>query len=193
MIDVSTYYQLHASVDGRSRLFNADDAFAFDNDNDYTATTGKDPWPTFISVTEESIDPGCVLMVPPTIVGFNMGARSWGKSAIASLVHRYYSHPLTNSYLAWLHVDGISEVTWNDSAFDSLVLDEASKRMLDALINSQSHSSDSSDLVDIVKGKGQGLTILLHGAPGTGKTLTVERSVQFRRFGERTSDNRKRF
>jgi hypothetical protein len=85
MIDVSTYYQLHASDDDRSRLFNADDAFALDGDNDYSTTLGKDPWPTFISVTQTSIDPECVLMVPPTIVGFNMGARSWGESAMALL------------------------------------------------------------------------------------------------------------
>lgn len=28
---------------------------------------------------------------------------------------------------------------------------------------------------DIIKGKGTGLILLLHGSPGTGKTLTAER------------------
>lgn len=30
---------------------------------------------------------------------------------------------------------------------------------------------------DIIAGKGNGLIILLHGSPGTGKTLTAERFV----------------
>jgi Cdc6-like AAA superfamily ATPase len=68
-------------------------------------------------------------------------------------------------------------VTWNESAFETLVLDRDKKKLIDALVTSQSQSAGSSDFVDIVKGKGQGLTILLHGAPGTGKTLTVERLV----------------
>jgi Cdc6-like AAA superfamily ATPase len=68
-------------------------------------------------------------------------------------------------------------VTWNDSAFEYLVLDLDTKKLIDALVSSQSRSSGGSDFADIVKGKGRGLTVLLHGPPGTGKTLTVERSV----------------
>lgn len=37
----------------------------------------------------------------------------------------------------------------------------------------QSHGSESTD-IDLVRGKGLGLVILLHGAPGVGKTSTVE-------------------
>jgi ATP-dependent 26S proteasome regulatory subunit len=33
---------------------------------------------------------------------------------------------------------------------------------------------------DIIRGKGNGLIILLHGSPGTGKTLTAERFVSKR-------------
>jgi hypothetical protein len=80
MIDVSTYYQVHGLDEDFSRSFHADDAFALDMSNDSSATLRNDPWPAQISVTQKTIDPDCVLMVPPTIVGFNMSARSWGKS-----------------------------------------------------------------------------------------------------------------
>lgn len=46
--------------------------------------------------------------------------------------------------------------------------------MIYALINVQ---KSAGTLNDIIAGKGNGLIILLHGSPGTGKTLTAERYV----------------
>jgi Cdc6-like AAA superfamily ATPase len=72
-----------------------------------------------------------------------------------------------------LDMDRIGPVVWNEKAFDSLVLDKArkTKELITALVSKQISSSKSTD---VIAGKGNGLILLLHGGPGTGKTLTAE-------------------
>lgn len=75
----------------------------------------------------------------------------------------------------WLEftVSGVSDIIWNEGAFDSLVLPENQKSIVKALVSSHAfHPSRSID--DIISGKGKGLVAVLHGPPGTGKTLTAE-------------------
>jgi len=58
------------------------------------------------------------------------------------------------------------------SAFDKdLQLDPRYKTMVKALVKNHGASEGRKD---VVKGKGQGLVLLLHGPPGVGKTLTAE-------------------
>lgn len=70
-----------------------------------------------------------------------------------------------------LHLDGLREISWNTKAFESLVLNKKTKRLIQALISNQIETGKSTDLIS---GKGNGLIMLLHGGPGTGKTLTAE-------------------
>lgn len=70
-----------------------------------------------------------------------------------------------------LCIDRFEEVEWNTSAFRSLVLPEKTKRLIQALVSNQIEAEMSTD---IISGKGNGLIMLLHGGPGTGKTLTAE-------------------
>ena len=70
-----------------------------------------------------------------------------------------------------LFVDRISDVSWNKKAFESLVVNERTKELVQALITNQLTAEKSTDMIG---GKGNGLTILLHGGPGTGKTFTAE-------------------
>ncbi|THZ11913.1 P-loop containing nucleoside triphosphate hydrolase protein [Aureobasidium pullulans] len=70
-----------------------------------------------------------------------------------------------------LNVRNITDVVWEESAFETLVLDAHKKEMLKALV--ATHDLDMQPL-DLDEGKGYGLTLLLHGPPGTGKTLTAE-------------------
>lgn len=75
----------------------------------------------------------------------------------------------------WLEftVSGIKEIQWNDSAYDSLVLEPKTKDIVKALVESHKyHAAESID--DVIQGKGKGLVAVLHGPPGTGKTLTAE-------------------
>lgn len=65
----------------------------------------------------------------------------------------------------------IRPVSWNKTAFERLVLDSQKKELIKALVHVHMSHSESADIID---GKGNGLVILLHGGPGTGKTLTAE-------------------
>ncbi|KAK8108452.1 hypothetical protein PG984_014253 [Apiospora sp. TS-2023a] len=109
-----------------------------------------DKWPRRIDSAEE-MPPGCELLLPDVIEGFNLGSKKW----IVLNVN-----------------DFLPQVDWNKNAFRQLVLDDKIKEMIHALIEVQKSRVKAMD--DIIKGKGNGLILLLHGSPGTGKTLTAE-------------------
>lgn len=75
----------------------------------------------------------------------------------------------------WLEfcISGISDIQWNEKAFDSLVLPENQKSIVKALVSSHTFN-DAQSIDDVIQGKGKGLVSVLHGPPGTGKTLTAE-------------------
>lgn len=65
----------------------------------------------------------------------------------------------------------IRDVTWNKKSFEHLVVDDETKELVQALVKHQIAGHKSTDIIDR---KGNGLIILLHGGPGTGKTFTAE-------------------
>jgi len=80
-------------------------------------------------------------------------------------------------------VDNIGPVTWNKDAFERLVLPKRTKDLVKALVmvrTSKLGEKHGMSLAgkrkrdDLIAGKGSGLIMLLHGGPGTGKTLTAE-------------------
>ncbi|KAF4982054.1 hypothetical protein FZEAL_2241 [Fusarium zealandicum] len=75
----------------------------------------------------------------------------------------------------WLEfaVSGVKDIKWNEKAWDSLVLEDGTKDLIKALVESRKyHAANTID--DVIQGKGKGLVTVLHGPPGTGKTLTAE-------------------
>jgi hypothetical protein len=62
-----------------------------------------------------------------------------------------------------IEVDRIRDVNWNKKAFESLVVEEDTKHLVEALISNQINAERSTDLIS---GKGNGLIILLHGYDG---------------------------
>lgn len=98
---------------------------------------------------EEPPDEKFLFLLPPRIKGYNLRRKKWYE----------------------ISVDRISDVVWNREAFQSLVIERSVKDMIQALVTSQIESEKSTDLI---AGKGNGLILLLHGGPGTGKTLTAE-------------------
>ncbi|KAK3298739.1 P-loop containing nucleoside triphosphate hydrolase protein [Chaetomium fimeti] len=73
----------------------------------------------------------------------------------------------------WLDffVEQITEVVWNSTAFDKLVLPPDQKELILSFSESQIAGSNFDD---IIQGKGKGIICLLSGPPGVGKTLTAE-------------------
>ena len=100
-------------------------------------------------LTEEPPADPFLLLLPRTINGFNMQNKKWEE----------------------LEVARISEVSWNKEAFESLVVEPNTKILIKALVMQQLEKEKGTDLI---AGKGQGLIVLLHGGPGTGKTFTAE-------------------
>lgn len=98
---------------------------------------------------DEPPDIAFLYLVPLQTKGFNLRTKKWLD----------------------LNVDQIHPVVWNQKAFDSLVLDRKTKELITALVSKQISSAKSTD---VIAGKGNGLILLLHGGPGTGKTLTAE-------------------
>ncbi|KAI1469387.1 putative AAA family ATPase [Daldinia caldariorum] len=70
------------------------------------------------------------------------------------------------------HVDNIQDIQWRDDAFESLVLAGGYKNLIMTFVESHVENKDRFD--DVIEGKGQGISMLLEGPPGVGKTLTAE-------------------
>ncbi|KAI5920298.1 P-loop containing nucleoside triphosphate hydrolase protein [Camillea tinctor] len=73
-------------------------------------------------------------------------------------------------------IDELSPIVWDESCFDHLVLDPTPKHTVRALVSMHAREGKNAPEAfdDIVKGKGKGLVMVLHGPPGVGKTLTAE-------------------
>ena len=71
-----------------------------------------------------------------------------------------------------LNVNELRPVAFRTNAWDRLVLDAQYKNIIQAMVSS--YVDNSAHLDDLVASKGQGLVALLHGPPGSGKTLTAE-------------------
>lgn len=72
-------------------------------------------------------------------------------------------------------MDNIKDVHWKKNGWDSLILSDEQKLVLQALVNSHSFPDNPRDQPEQ---KGRGLVMLLYGTPGSGKTMTAETSAE---------------
>lgn len=99
----------------------------------------------------------------------------------ALLPSRVVGYDLYRHKFAILALEYLQPVHANTDGWADLKLPRGHKPMVQAQIRThflrkmsrQNHTSNDTD-IDIVRGKGLGLIILLHGAPGVGKTSTAE-------------------
>ncbi|CAM6100911.1 unnamed protein product [Calypogeia fissa] len=110
--------------------------------------------PSELTVADETL-----IFAPAIVYGFSFTLKQWGSFAVS----------------------GFSEISFNSSAYDTLVMEPDSKQLVHKLVSqyigqpvlgdpSQSLQLD----LDPIANKGEGCIFLCYGSPGTGKTLTAE-------------------
>ncbi|CUA68531.1 ATP-dependent zinc metalloprotease FtsH homolog (chloroplast) [Chlorella vulgaris] [Rhizoctonia solani] len=104
-------------------------------------------WRTTLDDDDEDI-----ALLPPTLHGWSFIAKKWGE----------------------ILVEHLSPVPFQPHIFNHLVLRDDYKSLIRSLVDAHAGKGEAALLTDVVTGKGGGLVIVLHGKPGTGKTLTAE-------------------
>jgi hypothetical protein len=102
------------------------------------------------NVDLESLDDQDRICTSHRILGFSFQQKRWGAFAVSRM----------------------SDVVWNQGAFDLVIMPEKKHAIIRTLV--QSHLSSVNLFGDIISGKGKGLVGLLSGGPGVGKSLTAE-------------------
>ena len=94
--------------------------------------------------------------------------------------YQVYGFALRSRKWATFDIDRVKDVAYADG-WDNLVIHPNIKETVLALVKNharkpeQGHAPEGAlSSVDLVRGKGKGLIILLHGEPGVGKTSTAE-------------------
>ena len=97
------------------------------------------------------IDP---ILCPPYVYGFSLEMKEWCK----------------------FFVDNLTAVEWRDNPMDALILEDSKRRLVKALVSTHRYPENARNEA---QAKGKGLIILLHGTPGSGKTLTAGKHLLF--------------
>ena len=148
MIDTSTYFRMHRRPSPPP--FNVVQQF--------------DPWPPSVH-RDVTPDESMIMLLPPYIYGFDLQEKKWGM-----LTSQHEINLLMSLLIVKLYIEQIHPIQWNKKAFDQLVLDKRTKELVKALVEVR---ISAERMEDVIEGKGNGLIMLLHGSPGTGKTLTA--------------------
>ncbi|KAI9770678.1 MAG: hypothetical protein M1839_003062 [Geoglossum umbratile] len=160
MIDAGEFKQINPNynssrINSRTDLF--EESFLYDRILGWDSFSSKDSK----AVKTNGIAPNetkkeDLLLCSPTVLGFSFSNKLWLEFSVAH----------------------IGDIIWDPSPFENLVLPDEQKNIIRALAESQNIETDK-PFDDFVKGKGQGLVILLHGPAGVGKTLTAEGISEF--------------
>ncbi|UKZ78990.1 hypothetical protein TrVFT333_006741 [Trichoderma virens FT-333] len=123
-----------------------------------------------------SISDDELVIMSHRVFGFVLRSRKWAKLDLSYITDVHPSIPadVGDNSAVEPNVDEVEP----GNALDRLVLEEGHRNMIVSLISQHFREKASSrsqkEEFDIVKGKGKGLILLLHGAPGVGKTSTAE-------------------
>ncbi|KAI1365430.1 hypothetical protein F5Y08DRAFT_304074 [Xylaria arbuscula] len=108
------------------------------------------------------------------VFGFILRSRSWAKLDVEELME-------LDEYRRRREIEDSTGQTTGHNAFDNLVFPKDGldrKKIVRSLVAQHFRDKESTtsrdEQSDIIRGKGKGLIILLHGAPGVGKTSTAE-------------------
>ncbi|KAH8822018.1 hypothetical protein F5884DRAFT_769723 [Xylogone sp. PMI_703] len=141
-----------------------DSVFEEDRRSDFLRTTSQ---LQFRSIQDSTLPDDYLELLPPRVYGYAMLHRKW--------------FPLDLNLVEDINENELEKIR---ASFEDLVLPEGHRMLLQALVKNQVQNpaltsdkldNEMSDFsMDLVKGKGKGLIILLHGVPGVGKTSTAE-------------------
>lgn len=95
------------------------------------------------------------LFFPPTIWAFSLWHKTWKKIPSGSLV----------------------DVEPDGNALKALRMDNDLKSNMESMVAAYANHGHQRDGTDVMSGKGGGINVLLHGMPGTGKTMTVGKAT----------------
>ena len=97
------------------------------------------------------------------------------------LPNRVYGYIFKNRQFTSFDIDHLHDVTPSQEGFENLELPRGHRDMVQALVQTHFREKALYETTpegvpdpDVIQGKGRGLIILLHGAPGVGKTSTAE-------------------
>ncbi len=93
------------------------------------------------------------MLCPPYAVGYSLSRKNWCR----------------------LLINKITPVQWKERVWDSLILEDEKKLILRGLVTSHEYPDNARNQLEQ---KGKGLVILLHGTPGSGKTLSAETAAE---------------
>lgn len=113
---------------------------------------------------EEPIEDRLLMLMNTVVYGFCLGDKIWGLAPFLDDSLCSTADKSTGSF----SIARCKTVAWEDSVFDSLVLDERRKQFVHDLVHEhRAQAKESFD--DIIRDKGKGLVGLLSGPPGVGK------------------------
>ncbi|KAH6608459.1 aaa family atpase [Trichoderma cornu-damae] len=138
-----------------------------------------------LAASNESLADDDLLIMSYRVFGFVLRSRKWGvlyRNPLEVSFPRSPTYILTTlehkqAKLDLTYLTPVNAEQKDKTAFDQLVLPAGHKDIVHCLVaqhfrDKEARVSEKEEL-DIVRGKGKGLIILLHGAPGVGKTTTA--------------------
>ena len=108
-----------------------------------------DIFQTYDQSSGKPISDSQAMIATPHIYGFALMQKTWGQFS----------------------TETTEEIDWDRQCFDKLALESDIKNTLQRLVHL--HEKSRSRFTDVVARKGAGRAFLLHGPPGSGKTLTA--------------------
>ncbi|KAI1407978.1 hypothetical protein F5Y13DRAFT_173564 [Hypoxylon sp. FL1857] len=107
--------------------------------------------------------------------------QGWTDEDLALLPRRLFAYVLKDRKFASLDIGSIDmNRLQSDVSLDDIQMKESHRKMIRSAVSAHFRSQKSENKrpstidLDIIRGKGEGLVILLHGPPGVGKTATAE-------------------
>ena len=110
------------------------------------------PSPTGEPIKNVEVPESELLFCPSTVFGYSFVLKKWGRFTVSDF----------------------SPIVWNSQAFEHLVLAETKKTLIKSII----FANRSKWISDVISEKAGGSIVVLHGKPGTGKTLTAEAAAE---------------